>query len=310
MKTILLAFALFLTASIQAQAEGLKIVATFPELADMAREIGGSYITVTGIARGTEDPHQIVMKPSYAVKLNEADGVIFNGLTLEHSFLPALLEAAANPRMVPDTFQTCVGAGCIDCSNGIHILEKPADISRSQGELHPAGNPHYELGPQNGPVVAKNIEEGLSRLDPAHAAEYKKNYEAYEAKLKSSIEELKKMAAPLKGIKAISHHEDIAYLAAFTGIDFIDTVELKPGVPPTPPHMEKLVEEMKAQGVTLVVREQQYSAKDAQWLADQTGAKVAVIGVMAHAFPDTDTFIKFQEHNIKALLAAIGKGPS
>jgi ABC-type Zn uptake system ZnuABC Zn-binding protein ZnuA len=301
--TVLAALAL----SIQADAAALKIVATFPELADISKEIGGSNVSVTGIARGTEDPHQIVMKPSFATKLNEADGVVYNGLTLEHSFIPALLEAAANARMVPDTFQTCVGPGCIDCSAGIHILEKPADLSRAQGELHPAGNPHYELNPENGVIVAKNIAEGFSRLDPAHAEDYKKNLAAYTAKLKAAVAELKKMAAPLKGVKAISHHADIAYLAAFTGIDFVDTVELKPGVPPTPPHLSKLVDEMKAQQVKLVVRESQYSANDADWLAEQTGAKVAVIGVMAHAFADTPTFIAFQEHNIKALLAAIGK---
>jgi ABC-type Zn uptake system ZnuABC Zn-binding protein ZnuA len=290
-----------------ARAADLKVVATFPELADLAQEIGGGHVKVTGIARGTEDPHQIVMKPSFATKLNEADAVVYNGLTLEHSFLPALLEAAANARMAPDTFQTCQGPGCIDCSAGVRILEKPADLSRAQGELHPAGNPHYELDPANGLVAAKNIAAGFTRLDPAHAGDYKKNYDAYAAKLKSAIAELKKQAAPLKGLKAVSYHQDIAYLASFTGLDFIDTVEPKPGVPPTPPHLSKLVDEMKAQGVKLIVLEQQYSPRDANWLAEQTGAKVAVIGVMARAFPDAGTYIKFAQHNVKALVEAAAK---
>lgn len=306
MKAVILA-ALLLVPADSARAAALKVVATFPELADLAREIGGADVTVTGIARGVEDPHQIVMKPSFAVKLNEADAVIYNGLTLEHSFLPALLEAASNARMVPDTFQTCVGPGCIDCSKGVHILEKPADLSRAQGELHPAGNPHYELNPENGLVAAKNIADAFSRLDPAHAAGYKKNLEAYSAKLKAEVAELKKLAAALKGLKAVSHHADIAYLAEFTGLDFVDTVELKPGVAPTPPHLAKLVEEMKAQNVRLIVREQQYSPKNADWLAEQTGARVAVIAVMANAFPDAGSMIKFQQHNIKALLAALAK---
>jgi ABC-type Zn uptake system ZnuABC Zn-binding protein ZnuA len=299
--------AALLIAAVSAHAADLKVVATFPELADLAKEIGGTHAKVTGIARGTEDPHQIVMKPSFATKLNEADAVIYNGLTLEHSFLPALLEAASNARMVPDTFQTCQGPGCIDCSAGVRILEKPADLSRAQGELHPAGNPHYELDPNNGLAAAKNIEEGFARLDPAHAEDYKKNYAAYAAKLKGAITALKKEMAPLKGLKAISYHQDIAYLASFTGLDFVDTVELKPGVPPTPPHLSKLVDEMKAKEVKLIVLEQQYSPRDANWLAEQTGAKVAVIGVMAHAFPDADTYIRFAQHNVKALLEAAKK---
>ena len=117
--------AALLIAAVSAHAADLKVVATFPELADLAKEIGGTHAKVTGIARGTEDPHQIVMKPSFATKLNEADAVVFNGLTLEHSFLPALLEAASNSRMVPDTFQTCTGPGCIDCSSGMTVSPIP-----------------------------------------------------------------------------------------------------------------------------------------------------------------------------------------
>ena len=310
MKTILLAVAFVLASLAGASARELRIVATFPELADITREIGGKHVSVTGVARGTEDPHQIVMKPSFVPKLNRADAVVFNGMTLEHSFLPGLLEAAANPNMRSDVFQTCIGAGCIDCSAGVRVLEKPADLSRSQGELHPMGNPHYGLDPEDGLTMARNIEQGLARIDPANAADYEKNLKDYDAKLNAKIAEWKKWVAPLKGVQAISFHQDVAYFARFTGIDFVDTIELKPGVPPTPPHMVKLVNEMKARNILLIVREQQYASNDSDFLASKTGAKIAVIGVMAGAFPDTDTFIKFSEHNLKALLKAVGKEPA
>ncbi|MDE2291429.1 MAG: zinc ABC transporter substrate-binding protein [Elusimicrobia bacterium] len=307
MKTLILTALLTSALGATAQARTLRVLATFPELADIAREVGGKHVSVQGIARGTEDPHQIVMKPSFVTKLNRADAVVYNGLTLEHSFLPGLLETASNPRMRADTFRTCLGQGCIDCSEGLHVLDKPADISRSQGELHPYGNPHYDVDPANGLLVARNIEKGLARIDPAHAADYAANLKAYEKRLEAKLAVWRRMAAPLKGVKAVSFHEDVDYLAAFTGLDFVGTIEDKPGVPPTPPHLVKLVQLMKDQGVKLIVREQQYAPQTSDWLAAQTGAKVAVIGVMANAFPGTATFIDYQQHNLEALLQAAGK---
>jgi len=291
-----------------AQARTLKVLATFPDLADVARQIGGSHVSVEAIARGTEDPHQVVMRPSFVPKLNRADAVVFIGLTLEHSFLPGLLDAAVNARMRTDPVRECVGPACIDCSQGVAILEKPETLSRAEGELHPYGNPHYNVGPQNGPRIARNIAEGLERVDPEDAADFKKNLAAYLAQLDSRLAEWRRRVAPLKGMKAVSYHKDVAYLGAFTGLDFVDTIELKPGVPPTPTHLESLVERMKQEGVKLIVCEQHFSPKSCEWLADKTGAKIAVIGVMANAFPDADSYLKFEEHNLKAVLEAAGKG--
>jgi ABC-type Zn uptake system ZnuABC Zn-binding protein ZnuA len=288
-----------------AQAATLRVLATYPELADITRRIGGDHVTVEAIARGTEDPHQVVMKPSFVPKLNRADAVVYMGLTLEHSFLPGLLDAAVNPKMRTDAVRECVGPACIDCSNGVAILERPATLARSEGELHPYGNPHYNVGPQNGPQIARDIADGLSRVDPADEADFRKNLDAYLKELDADLARWRKAVAPLKGMKAISYHRDVAYLGAFTGLDFIDTIELKPGVPPTPTHLQELVEKMTHEGVKLIVCEQHFSRESCDWLAGKTGAKVAVIGVMAHAFPETDTYVKFQDHNVSALAGAI-----
>ena len=292
-----------------ASAAPLRVLATFPDLADVARRIGGADVTVESIARGTEDPHQVVMRPSFVPKLNRADAVVFMGLTLEHAFLPGLLDAAVNPKMRTDSVRECVGPGCIDVSAGVAILEKPTTLSRSEGELHPYGNPHYNVGPQNGPQIARNVAEGLARIDPAHEADYRKNLVAYLAELNADLAGWKKLVAPLKGMKAVSYHKDVAYMGAFTGLDFVDTIELKPGVPPTPTHLEALVGKMKADGVKIIVCEQHFSRESCDWLAERTGAKVAVIGVMAGAFPDADTYAKMQDHNIRAIAGAAGLTP-
>ena len=313
MKIKLPLLAVFLAAAVSSNAHAakkLRVVATIPELVDITNRIGGDLVAVDGLAHGTEDIHQVTMRPSFVTKLNRADAVVYLGLSIEHAFLPGLLDVARNPQMRndPDT-QGCTGPGCIECSKGVNILEKPSTLSRAQGELHPQGNPHYNVGAQNGPIIARNIAEGLSRIDPEHAADYEKNLKSYLAELEPKIAEWKKWVAPLKGMKAISYHKDVAYLGDFTGIVFIDTVELKPGVAPTPSHLEQLVKEMKEQHVALIVREQQFDAKMPDWLAEKTGAKVAVIGIMANALPGTETFIKAAERNLKNILDALGKNP-
>ncbi len=309
MKKIALAAALILSILPRAEAK-LRVVATIPELADIVSRVGGDLVSVDALARGTEDIHQVVMKPSFVTKLNRAGAVVYLGLSVEHAFLPGLLDVARNPAMRPDpdTFN-CLGSGCIDCSVGVRVLEKPQSLSRAQGELHPQGNPHYNVSPNNGPQIARNIKEGLARIDSAHAADYEKNLTAYLSELEPKIDEWHRWVAPLKGLKAVSYHKDMAYLGDFTGLDFIDTVELKPGVAPTPTHLAELVKKMKEQHVALIVREQQYDAKTPDWLAEQTGAKVAAIGTMANAMPHSETYIKFCEANLRSILKALGKEP-
>ena len=300
---ILLALAAAVSPS-AASAAKLRVIATIPGLADMTERIGGDHVSVESLAHGSEDIHQVVMRPSFVPKLNRADAVVYLGLTVEHSFLPGLLDAAVNPKMRTDPVRECVGPGCIDCSENVPILEKPSSLSRAEGELHPYGNPHYNVGPQNGPQIARNIAAGLERVDPAHKDDYEKNLKSYLDELDAKIAQWKKLVAPLKGMKAISYHKDVAYLGAFTGLDFVDTVELKPGVPPTPTHINQLVEEMKRDNVKLIVREQHFSPQIPEWLAQQTGAKIAVIGVMAKSMPNTETWEKLMDRNLNDIVDA------
>lgn len=285
-------------------AQPLRIVATVPELEDIVRRVGGDAVKVERLARGSEDIHQVVMRPSFAAKLNKADAVVFLGLTLEDSFLPALLDVAVNPRMRPDGLRTCLGPGCIDCSEGVLVEERPETLSRAEGDIHPLGNPHYNMSPDNGPLIARNVAKGLSRIDPDRRKLFEANLKAYLAELEPKLAEWRKTAAALKGVKAVSYHKDVAYIGRFTGIDFVDTIELKPGVGPTPAHLTRLVKLMREQGIKLIVREQHFQSKTSDWLAEQTGARVAVLGIMANSLPGTETFIKFSERNLQALLEA------
>src|SRR6058998_3545059 len=150
-------------------ADKIKVVATIPDLADMARHIGGDLLDVSSIATGVEDIHAVPMKPSFAIMLNKADVLLLLGLEAEHAFLPALLEAARNPRILRDA------PGYIDCSVYVTVLEVPTRLDRSLGDVHPMGNPHYNVDPVMGKEAARAIADGLSRLRPEHEADFKKN---------------------------------------------------------------------------------------------------------------------------------------
>jgi zinc/manganese transport system substrate-binding protein len=297
MNLLIRSFVLVALAASLSQA-ALRIVATVPDLADITRQIGGEHVKVDSIAKGTEDIHAVPQKPSFVPKLNRADGVVLIGLDMEHAFLPALLAVAQNSSIQPGA------KGYIDCSEGIHPVNVPTDLSRAHGELHPHGNPHYNTDPRHGAAIAESIAKGLSRLDPVHADVFEKNKAAFVLQLQSKIAEWNTLAAPLKGKKAVSHHEDIAYFADFLGLEMRGTVEVKPGIPPTARHLEELAVMMKKEQVPIILREVQYPENTARWLAGQTGAKVATIAVMGGAFPDSQSYTGFIEHNIRAILAA------
>ena len=282
----------------------LRVVAALPDVGDMARQIGGDRVEVVTLAEGSQDPHRVPMKPSFVTKLNRADALVVQGLGLEHTFLPGLLEVASNPKILP------TGPAYIDASIYVRPLEVPTSQSRSQGELHPLGNPHYNLDPVQGKLMARAIAEGLARVDPAGASAYAAGLARYSALLDQKIAEWEDLAAPLRGVKAVSYHEDLIYLAERFGLDMVGTIETKPGVPATPGHLEELVDTMKRQQVKLVIREVAYEMPLAQTVAERTGARVATISTMAGGLPGADTYVDFIEANLKALVRAVQGGAS
>jgi zinc/manganese transport system substrate-binding protein len=280
----------------------LRVVASLPDVGDMARQIGGDRVEVVTLAGGSQDPHKVPVKPSFVTKLNRADALVVQGLGLEHTFLPALLEVASNPKVLP------TGAAYIDASIYVQPLEVPTSQSRAQGELHPLGNPHINLDPVRGKLMARAIAEGLERIDPAGAEAYRAGLERFTALLDRKIAEWERLAAPLRGVKAVSYHQDLVYLAERFGLELIGTIETKPGVPATPGHLEELVETMKREQVRLVIREVAYELPLARTVAERTGARVATISTLAGGLPGAETYVDSIEANLKALVEAVRGG--
>ena len=279
----------------------LRVVASTPDVADMARQIGGDRVEVVTIAEGTQDPHKVPVKPSFVTKLNRADALVVNGLGLEHAYIPPLLEVASNPKILP------TGPGYIDASIYVEPLEVPTSQNREQGELHPLGNPHFSMDPVRGKLMAKAIAEGLARVDPSGAAAYQDGLARFTALLDGKIAEWQQLAAPLRGVKAVSYHQDLVYLADRFGLDMVGTIETKPGVPATPAHLEELIQTMKREQVKLVIREIAYELPLAQKVAEETGARVATVSSLAGGL-GPPSYVDSVEANLKALVAAVRQG--
>ena len=277
----------------------LKVVTTIPDLADMTRQIGGDQVDVTSLATGVEDIHAVPMKPSFAVRLNRADAVVLLGLEAEHAFLPALLEAARNPKILRDA------PGYIDCSVYVTPLEVPTRIDRALGDQHPMGNPHYNADPVMAKEAARAIADGLSRLRPEHETDFKKNLAAFEEKLDAAIARWEREAAPLRGKKLVSYHPDLIYFAERFGMEPVGTIEIRAGVDPTPGHIADLEERMRREKVDLVVRELHYPAGLAETVARVTGAKLVELPVMVGGVPEAKDYISFIDYDLQTMLKAV-----
>lgn len=296
----LLVACLVLGVQVPADAQQIRVITTTPELADITKQIGKELVDVESLTRGVEFMHAVPVKPSFVPKLNRADVLVEMGLDLERSWLPALMEVANNSKIQPGQ------PGNIDCSIGISVLEAPRTLDRSEGDVHPKGNPHYNLDPLSGKIIARNIADGLVRNYPQHKTVFEKNLSAYLGELDKAITRWQAMAAPLKGVKIVTYHVEWSYFASRFGLQQIGMIEVKPGIEPTPNHLVVLAQKMQQEKAQLII----YGAQSDRYprqLASQTGATIVRLQSIAGGSPETDTYIKFIDFNMKSLLAALKK---
>jgi zinc/manganese transport system substrate-binding protein len=279
-------------------AQQIRVVATFPDLADITRQIGKELVSVESLATGVEDPHGVPVRPSFVPRLNRADVLVLTGLGDEYSWLPALLEVASNPKILPGR------SGYIDCAAGIPVLGTPIRIDRAEGDVHPQGNPHYMLDPVSGKIAARNIATGLSRNFPQHQQAFERNLKAYVAELDGWITRWEKMASPLRGVKYVDYHPAWVYFANRFGMKLIGSIELKPGIEPTPNHLVELVQQIKQEKPQVLIYGSQ-NPRLPQQISAETGIKVLRLYSNAGGRPETDTYIKWIDYTVRTLVQAV-----
>jgi zinc/manganese transport system substrate-binding protein len=278
----------------------LDVVATLPTYGAIAKEIGGDKVKVTSLARGTEDAHFVDAKPSFIRVLNRADILIEGGADLEAGWLPPLVGNARNRKIIPS------GKGRVVLRHGIRMLEVPqGPISRAQGDVHAFGNPHFELDPENGRLIARHIASAFSGMDSRNKAVYEANLKTFEARLDEKMIEWKKLAAPLKNVPTLSYHKTYEYLAKRFGFKVIGYIEPKPGIAPSPAYVSRLVPQMKGAGVKLVIMEPNRSSRTPSYIADRVGAKLVVLSAMVGGTKQADSYFGLIESNLHAMVNAL-----
>jgi len=252
-------------------AQPIQVVATNSDILAITTEIGGSLVNVGLLLPSGMEPHSLPLRPSLIQKIRTARLLITIGLDHE-PWLSGAVSSSGNTRVIPG------GAGFVDCSGGVTLLDVPVGpVDRSRGDLHVFGNTHYWLDPTNVEKMVVHITHGLSRELPAKEQEIRERARAFLRDLKKRETEWRQRLSAIKGRKVVSYHSSFPYLAAFTGLEIVGTIELKPGIEPTPAHLAQLRETMKREGVHHILMEPWYNRQRASSLASDTGGKVIVI---------------------------------
>jgi len=278
----------------------LKVVTSTTDLYDIAKAVGGNKITATHIGEGYQDPHFIEAKPSFVLQLRNADVWAFVGLDLEIGWMPLLLQGARNPKLQPGQ------PGYVDASRVISVLDMArGNVDRSQGDVHPLGNPHYWLDPENGRRISKLFGETFSQLDPKNASIYAANEKAFTQRLDAAERTWQPDLAKIKGQPVVAWHTSWRYFAGYTGMNIVGFMEPKPGVPPSPAHLAGLIQTMKQTGAKVIVMEPFYDRKTADFVASKTGAKVLVLPPSVGGTKGLDDYSQLMANAIKQLAAAL-----
>ena len=280
----------------------LNVMTTTEDLASIGREVGGDHITIEAMAKGYQDPHFVEAKPSFILKLQKADLLIVVGKELEIGWLPPLINQSRNGKLQPG------GAGYLDASRTAAILEIPqGTITRAMGDVHPAGNPHYWMDPENGKMIAGEIAAKLGDLRPNDRGYFQQQLATFRSRLDQAEARWLSMMAPYKGTKVVTYHRSFPNFAARFGLDIIGYVEPKPGIPPTPQHTLDLMNEMKRQNVKLVLVEPYFDLKTPNAIGRDTGAHVLVMPPSVGGVKEVPDYFKLFDYDINLLVEAIKK---
>ena len=282
-----------------AEAKKLSVVTSTSDLAALAQEVGGERIGVEAIAKGYQDPHFVEAKPSFLLKLKNADLLISVGLELEIGWLPPLITQSGNPRIQPGA------AGYLDASQFAEILEIPrGQITRAMGDVHPQGNPHYWLDPENGRRIAKGIADKLGQMDQADAAYFQQRYADFDKRLTAAEKGWEAQMQPYRGRKVVTYHNSWPNFSRHFGLNVVGYVEPRPGIPPSPGHTLELIQMMKRDSVKIILVEPYFDLKTPESIARSTGGQVLVMLPSVGGDKTATDYFKVFDYNINLLINA------
>lgn len=293
-----MAFAALFSTLAQAK---LQVFACEPEWGSLLQELAGNKVDVEVATSALQDVHQIEAKPSLIAKLRRADLVVCDGAELEIGWLPQLVRQSGNQKVAS-------GAGSFMAASQIVTLEKPAQLDRANGDVHPEGNPHVQMDPYRMLTIAKALDARLVQLDPANAAAYQQGLADFSTRWTAAIKRWTAKAAPLKGRNIVVHHNSWIYLTTWLGMHEIGSLEPKPGVPPTSAHLAGLIDITKSSNTLAIVRAAYQDPKASDWLSEHSGVTAVSLPFTVGGDAQSKDLFGLYDSTIDKLLALI-KGP-
>jgi len=278
-------------------------VTTLEDLASIAQAVGGDRVETFSLAKGYQDPHYVDAKPSFVLRLSRADLLIVAGLELEIGYLPPLVDQSRNAAIHVG------GPGYLDASKSCEILEVPTTaVTRAMGDVHPYGNPHYWTDPENGRRIARAVAAKLGELDPSGAASYASNLAAFEAKLDSKEAAWREAMAPWTGVEVVTFHNSWPNFARRFGLEVVENVEPKPGIPPTPSHTLDVIIRIRTDGIRVILVEPYFDLKTPNYIAAQSGAEVVRLFPSVGGSEEIRDYFDLFDVNLRLLTEALGRG--
>ena len=277
----------------------IKVVTTLPDLRSITELIGGDKVSAMSIATGYQNPHFVDPKPSYIISLGNADLFVTVGLDLETGWSTQLLASSRNNKIQKGA------SGYVDASTGIGLLQVPSSVNRSEGDIHIYGNPHYWLDPLNGKVIARNIANGLERVDPSNKNYYEKNLQSFFNKIDDKMRNWVSKITPYKGTKIVAYHNEWVYFEKRFGLQIVDFLEPKPGIPPSPSQLVKVIKEIKSDQIKIIISSPYFTTSSSDVVTKQTGAKAIILATSVGAFDGINNYYDLFDYNIEKMVNAL-----
>jgi zinc/manganese transport system substrate-binding protein len=250
---------------------GIRILACEPEWASLAEELAGDKATVHSATTGKQDVHMITARPSLIAKMRRADLLICTGAGLEAAWLPLLLRKSGNPKVLPGK------PGYLEAASYVTMREIPASIDRSEGDVHPQGNPHIHTDPRNIGRLAQVIGERLSRIDPDNASYYAKRLMDFNQRWNAALVRWENEAKTIRGMPIVTQHKSWIYLITWLGLERVAVLEEKPGIPPGAGHLANIARQLQHKPARVIVRAAYQSPRASEWLAERSKIPVVVL---------------------------------
>jgi zinc/manganese transport system substrate-binding protein len=283
----------------RANAGVIKVVTTTTDLKSITELVGGDKVSVSSIATGYQNPHFVDPKPSYIIGLSKADMFVTVGLDLEIGWSPQLLTSSRNTKIQKGS------PGYVDASVGIGLLQVPIAANRAEGDIHIYGNPHYWLDPLNGKVIARNIADGLERVDPSNKSIYEANLQAFFKKIDDKMRDWQARMAPFRGTKIIAYHNEWVYFETRFGLNIVDFMEPKPGIPPSPSQLVKVIKEVMADNIKVIISSPYFTTSSSDVVSKQTGAKELTLATSVGGFDSIKNYFDLFDYDINQLTAIL-----